>query len=510
MPPTPTPATPPVATAPSEPVPVAPAEDFEHIGDQIIRVRLVTGLRQVTLNCFGPVQVAAQGVQQQWAAGPRTLVLNGGTLAPRRFHLFVKTFPVDQVDAARAYVDAWVKQGYPAKIVVLGKRFRAQGGQWLDNRLQYVSLTQFPTRAQATAEKARLEKLGQWTWIEEEAVAPGGGRLASGSMAYPTPLEVKGQGPIALTGGKGGVYSGTLTLQTGPDGLLEVIETLPLEEYLRGVLPAEMPASWPAEALKAQAIAARSEVLANLGVKHKLEGFEYCADEHCRAYNGYGGRKPTSDAAVDSTAGFVLSNGLRVVPTVFSACCGGWSENNENVWSSPPDAALRGVGDFPAGVNPAPKGPMGYGLSQWLAHPPAALCNADAANFRWTRRFTAAELTQLVNKSCAVGTVKDIRLGERGVSGRLKSVDIVGSKGTVTVRKELPIRQMFGSLPSSMFILDVERGAKGPVGFVFRGGGRGHGVGLCQQGARGMAVRGGKCTDILTHYYSGTVTVGLE
>ncbi|MDX9973232.1 MAG: SpoIID/LytB domain-containing protein [FCB group bacterium] len=498
----------PVETSAPTPEPEATAE-FQSVATETLQIRLIAGLRQVTLT--GPMEVSANGARQQWAAGTHTLTLSGSAPATRRFHLFAKTFPMDQVNAAQAYCDSWKRQGYPALVIPLGKRFRTREGQYLDNRLQYISLTQFSTRAQAAAEKTRLEGLGQWTWIEEQMLAPGAGQLAKGGAAYPTPLEVRGQGPIALAaGGKTNRYSGTLLLRVGADGLIEVCEVIPLEEYLAGVLPAEMPALWPIEALKAQAMSARSEVLANLGVKHKMEGFHYCAGEHCRAYNGFGGRHANSDAAVRATAGFVLSNGARVVPTVFSACCGGWSEDNDTVWSSPPDAALRAVGDFPRGANPAPNGPVGYGLAKWLSQPPSALCGADAANFRWTKRHSAAALTQMVNRIHKVGAVREIRLGERGPGGRLKSVDIVGTQGTVTVRKELAIRQIFGGLPSAMFILDVERGAKGPVEFVFRGGGRGHGVGLCQQGARGMAVRGWTCADILAHYFSGTVTVGLE
>jgi stage II sporulation protein D len=284
----------------------------------------------------------------------------------------------------------------------------------------------------------------------------------------------------------------------------------PLEDYLKGVLPSEMPASWPAPALGAQALAARSEVLANWGVKHKLEGFEYCAAEHCRAYGGHGGRHPAADAAVDATAGQVLARGGAVIPTVFSSNCGGWSENNENVWSSPPNPALRGLGDFPAGVNPAPRGPLAYGLSSWLWKPVPAYCSADASNFRWTRTYSAAELNAHVAKHHNVGAVRDIKLGERGVSGRLKSVEIIGTRGKVTVLKELPIRQAFGGLPSAMFILDIKRGPNGPVQFVFRGGGRGHGVGLCQHGARGMAARGMQAAQIVGHYFQGATVTRLD
>lgn len=119
-------------------------------------------------------------------------------------------------------------------------------------------------------------------------------------------------------------------------------------------------------------------------------------------------------------------------------------------------------------------------------------------------------MTRLVNEKHKVGTVQRIELGERGVSGRLKWVRIHGDKGTATIKKELPIRQLFGTLPSAMFIIDEGKGANGQNGFTFIGGGRGHGVGLCQYGARGMAEAGHRYGAILRHYYAGSTVVKVK
>jgi SpoIID/LytB domain protein len=193
----------------------------------------------------------------------------------------------------------------------------------------------------------------------------------------------------------------------------------------------------------------------------------------------------------------------RVIPTVFSACCGGWSENNDTVWSGPPNGALRAVADLPKGANPAPKGLEGYGIVKWLTSTPKAYCSVDKDGFRWKRRYSQKELSALVNKVCAVGTVRAVAMGDRGPGGRLKSVKITGSKGSQVIQKELAIRRAFGGLPSAMCIINTEKNADGSLAFTIRGGGRGHGVGLCQQGARGMALQGAGYADIVRHYFTG-------
>ncbi len=520
------PASPPQPAAPSAPgTPITTTEEarpeFQRVATQTLRIRVWTGFRQMTLTGAAPVDVYREGVTQRWAAGTYTLRLNGGTPAPRRFHLFVKTFKANESAAAQAYVEGWRQKGENAQLVRLGQRFRTTSGALLDNRVQYVSLVRVGTKAEAEAMKSKLETQGQWSWIEEEVMGPGGGTISVVDGAgHPletlsTPLRLRSLTPLSVAatlGGKPaeGAFAGVLEVRVGVDGQLDLFETLPIEEYLMGVLPAEMPASWPSQALQAQAVAARSEVLANLGVKHKLEGFNYCAAEHCRAYRGYGGREPSCDGAVKATKGMVLSADRRVAVTVFSANCGGWTEDNDNVWSSPPDPCLRGRADAAQGTRLSP-GAMAPGeLKTWLQAPPVAYCSDDKTNFRWERRVSAAELTTLVNRSHPVGNVKEIRLGERGVSGRLKSVEIVGSKSSVRILKELPIRQVFGGLPSAMFILEVQGGSSGPSAFVFRGGGRGHGVGLCQHGARGMAAQGRTHAEILSHYFSGATMVRLD
>ena len=503
------------ATPPARPVPSARPEPAAPVGAQSIRVQLMQGQSSIAFDTTQPATLRHGDEQLTLRSGSWQLRPTGVTPARRRFHVFVKTFPPAARDQADAFVAQWKAQGQAPEIIAMGRRFRSEQGRELDDQILWISINRYATQADAEAAKRTLESQKLWGWIQPEIVQPGSGvasiEASGGAVAQrlKLPLTIHANAPITIQNVQHGFessqketrsYSGALEVGVGADGLLAITEIAPLEDYLAGVLPAEMPASWPAEALKAQAVAARSDTVANLSLKHTLEGFDYCATEHCKAYSGFGARRPTTDQAVSSTKGEVLSDGRRVIPTVFSANCGGWTENNEAVWSSPPDPALRGVSDLTGESAP----PANAG--RWVTSTPSAFCGGDAKTFRWSKRFTAAELTALVNKKYAVGAVREIVPGERGVSGRLKSLRVVGAAKTETIQKELPIRLAFGGLPSAMFTVDRKAEPGGAAVFVFTGGGRGHGVGLCQQGARGRASAGQRYAEILKHYFTGVTT----
>jgi SpoIID/LytB domain protein len=434
----------------------------------------------------------------------------------RQFHVFAKTFKPSEETELQTYVSDWKGRGYPVEAVTLGHRIRTAQGHVLDCRQQWVSIQRFSTEAEANALRKRLEAKSVWAWIRPEVleVGKGSATITGGAgrppMTVALPLTLRHGQPVRVNAGvKKGEYAGELSIGVGPDSQLELFETSPVEDYLAGVLPSEMPALWPVEALKAQAVAARSDVLQHMAIKHVLEGFNFTDSEGDRVYGGHGGRHPNADQAVRETAGRVLTAAGRIVAATFSANCGGCTENNETVWSAPADPALRGVPDFPAGTKPGGGSPAA-GMAKWLGNASGAYCSADPGNYRWSKRLTVAETTRLVNQTHRVGTVREIQLGDRGVSGRLKWVRITGTESSVTIRKELPIRQTFGGLPSAMFIIEKVSGSDGPAAFVFRGGGRGHGVGLCQQGARGMALAGKRHDDILAHYFTGATLESVE
>jgi hypothetical protein len=186
------PASLPPVPAPAEPAPdptvlssaagtrPAPSTGYTRINGLSLRIRVWTGLRQLSLTAPAPLTASwGEGFSQRRSlgAGAATLRLAPGKPAPQRFHLFVKTFPPDQTAQAQAYAQDWRGRGYDAQIITLGNRFRTVGGQFLENRLQYVSLARYAAKAEAESAKRRLEQQGQWTWIEPEIAGLGTGTL---------------------------------------------------------------------------------------------------------------------------------------------------------------------------------------------------------------------------------------------------------------------------------------------------------------------------------------------
>ena len=484
----------------------------EQIANTEVRIQLMHGQQAITFTVGDKATLRASKTQTKLPAGKYSIRPGKTRPARRVFHLFAKTFRPGQQREEKEYLRQWRAKGYKPEIVEIGKRLKTRSGDVLDNRIRWVSITRLATEAEAEALKDRLDGNGQPVWMHPETLAPGKGRLnvtdARGRSvaSVDAPVRLDSRGAIEVSNVDIGfwkeqktrrAYSGRLIIEVGPEGL-DLVEALSLDDYVKGVLPAEMPAVWPVEALKAQAVAARTDVVGKLGDRHSLEGFDFCGTEHCRAYKGHGGRHPSTDEAARATAGQILISNNRVISTVFSSNCGGATENNDSVWSGPPNAALRGVSDVPGGASPRSRGAAG-----WLLRPPKAYCSGDKEYFRWRRTFSAQEVTRLLDSRYGTGRVTDIMLGERGVSGRLKSIRVIGAKKTVTIGKELAIRRAFDGLPSALFMLDVDRGSSGPRSYTLIGGGRGHGVGLCQHGARGMAAAGIAYTDIINHYYSG-------
>lgn len=491
-------------------------EGIENLADQLVDIRVMEGESTITFRITDDIELSEGRRSAALSPGVYTVQATKARAARQRYHLFAKTFQPGQNAEQQAYLKSWRARGYSPEAIMIGKRLQTESGKILDSRVHWISIVQTATESEAKATQAKLKAANQWTWMQGEIIAPGTGEFrivaASGRKeagTFPSPLRVTSRSAVAVSNVDVGfweekqqhvAYSGNLEFGIGPDGKIELVERLPVESYIQGVLPAEMPPLWPAEALKAQAVAARSEVLMSMATKHRLEGFDFCGVEHCRAYVGSGGRSAQTDAAVRATQGQILVQGARIIPAVFSSDCGGWTEDNETPWRAPPDAALRGISDLVRGTKGV--SPAKTGVEQWLKNPPASYCAGDQKYFRWTRKYSQRELSELLNKRHAVGTVKSITLGDRGISGRLKRLRVSGSKKTETIEKELPIRLAFGGLPSALFVVETSKGRSGALEFTIRGGGRGHGVGMCQHGAKGMASAGIVYTDILRHYYS--------
>lgn len=457
-----------------------------------------------------------QSAEQRYPLAPGAYTLTPSAVRPaaQQYHVFSRTFAPSESDAMNAYIKEWREKNYAPEVVTFGLLFHLPSGRKLDNRRHWISLARCATEQEAKAMVDRLKGGAIAPWIRAERISPGHAHFSlqtpqgKTSLQLSTPLTIESSGAIEVVDVSSSFwkerkanrfYAAPLDIGIGPESAVEVFGTLAVEEYLRGVVPAEMPSQWPLEALKAQALVARSEIYASLAGKYKLQGFDFTTLESCRAYWGQGEHHPTTDEAVRATAGEALSYENQFAATVFSSSCGGWTENNDTVWSGPPTGLLRGGSDLRSGA--ASLTPSGN-INRWLGEAPAAWCDADETGYRWKRRFTNAELTTLINKKYKIGTIRSIEEGPRGVSGRLKSVTIAGSSDKVTIDRELAIRQAFGGLPSAMIIIRASHSGRPPTYWEISGGGRGHGVGLCQHGSRGMAAAGLGYNEIVAHYFS--------
>jgi SpoIID/LytB domain protein len=305
-------------------------------------------------------------------------------------------------------------------------------------------------------------------------------------------------------------YRGTMLVQ--PVGAcLTTVNTVDIEEYLQGVVSSEMGAGYPLEALKAQAVAARTYAL-RAREKNAGQAFDLDDTPACQVYGGVLSEDPRVTLAVRETAGKVLRYDGKLIDAVYSSTCGGYTESAKEAWGRDVPY-LQSVADYTeekSGIAPHPESEEAWAtyfrtmkdincLRPKYANPQA---------FRWVVLLRRKELEANLGTANGVGTVTGITPVHRGASGRITALKIEGTERTVTIEKELAIRRALGGLRSSAFTLDTYRDDNGvPVVFALWGAGWGHGIGLCQVGAVGLAEQGWTYDKILAYYYKG-VTLG--
>jgi len=289
------------------------------------------------------------------------------------------------------------------------------------------------------------------------------GRLVTDGHALGTRLTITGHGaPLAFRGRR---YRGSITLSASASGI-EVVNALDIESYLRGVVPAEMSASWPMAALKAQAVAARSYALSLVG---SHGGYDLCADVRCQVYRGLDAENARSDAAVQGTAGIVVTYDGAVARTYYHADSGGVTASSGEVWGTPiPYLVAR------------PDATGATGPDRWQVRIAPSLAGAGLARL-----------------GLNVGSVSRLRVLTRSPSGRVDGLEVAGSDGSVSLnRAQLATLAPLWGLKSMRFSVT---GA-----LTVLGEGWGHGVGMSQDGARALAERGYDYTQILGYYYPNT------
>jgi SpoIID/LytB domain protein len=310
-------------------------------------------------------------------------------------------------------------------------------------------------------------------------------------------------------------YAGGLVFTADRQGHLQVINTVPAETLVKGVVPSEVYTSAPMESLKAQAVAARGEVLSYLGARHLADPFKLCSEVHCQSYKGLGVENARTNQAVDATRGEVmfesssLADEWRIVDARYSSSSGGHTENNDNVWGDEPKPYLRGRPDAKKGMPARFRGGINESnIEDWLNSDHGAWANTTRYGgkntWRWDKAVEMSQVQAWFDRHYGIGRVKDFEILERGVSGRILKMKFIGTSGSATLERELAVRRAFGGLRSSMFVMKVERDKRGfPLRLRFRGGGFGHGVGMCQTGAMMMGEAGRSHAEILKYYYRG-------
>jgi stage II sporulation protein D len=345
------------------------------------------------------------------------------------------------------------------------------------------------------------------------------------------------------------VFKGSLNLITGND-MITAVNVLSVEDYLISVISSEMRATSSVEFLKAHAVISRSWLLAQIEKSRKIkaegkkfnaftineneivrwydredhQNFDVCADDHCQRYQGITrASSPAVEKVISETYGEVLTYDGSICDTRYYKCCGGMTELFENAWEPVNQPYLQGIVD-----NTVPQAGFNTDLTKeeaaekWILGSPDAFCNtvdlkvlSQVLNdydqetndfFRWEVTYSQQELSDLVKLRTGTdfGNITDLIPLERGVSGRITRLKIVGTQKTMIIGKELEIRKSLSKshLYSSCFFVEKTVNGAGTI-FVLHGAGWGHGVGLCQIGAAMMGARGYTYREILMHYFRG-------
>lgn len=269
-------------------------------------------------------------------------------------------------------------------------------------------------------------------------------------------------------------YRGDIEVKRSPKGGLTVINILDVDEYLYGVIKEEISPTWPKEAVKAQIVAARTFALKNVG-KHQDEGFDLCTTVHCQVYGGVNAEDKISNKYVDETIGEVLTYYGELINAAYHGICGGMTEDPRNVWD----------------------------VKERIPYLNSVLCNwcRNAPGFSWEASVPLDKIqSALESGGVKVGKIENVKILRKSRSGRATEMKIFGNKGSEVIQGN-KFRMLVGNdiIRSTMF-----KSEKKGNEIIFKGKGWGHGVGLCQEGARGMAEKGYKYKQILRFYYRGT------
>lgn len=341
--------------------------------------------------------------------------------------------------------------------------------------------------------------------------------VVNGNRYSPNQLEVTtDKNLISVSQGKNNLqqrlYAGHLRLQPNSYGTYTLVNEVPLETYLRGVVPHEIGASAPYTAIEAQAIIARTYALRNLR-RFVVDGYELCADTHCQVYNGLSGTVPNTDRAIAATRGQVLTYQNQLADALYSSTTGGVTASFSDVWNGADRPYLQPVVDAASNIWNMSRQTLAneenfqrfIGLEQGFNE-------TGWRMFRWRKESSMEQITQdlqhflQVNKNPLANFKKVLQLQvmQRSPGGRVLKLAVQTDQGSFVLEKD-EVRNAFSAPRSTLFYLQpLNKGKKTLWGYAFVGGGLGHGVGLSQTGSYRLAELGWSSSRILNFYYPGT------
>lgn len=351
---------------------------------------------------------------------------------------------------------------------------------------------------------------------DQSRVSGGGKAVTFPGGALVTSAEA-GAAVLQVVNGKGYPYRGRFEVTAGVSGGVVLVNVLDVDSYVAGVAAKEIPPSFGIEPLRAQAIAARSYAFGRRasGV-HRNLGIDVCDSQHCQVYAGLVGEHPLGNGAVEATSGMILLRGGNVFEPMYSSTCGGHTESTNRVFGAGGDDEAVADGELPPGGMQSEAGALTFFKGVWDSN-----C-AGSSRYRWSYTWNRDELEAAISGGlqrfagnsglsssgdARVGTVSNIAIVERGVSGRALALKVEAPGVEWTLKRTLSVQNFLRApngdpLPSAAFALETVRGGDGKLaGVIAYGAGWGHGAGMCQWGMRGLAVRGLAYDAILGHYY---------
>ena len=501
---------------------------FTDDGLPLVTVEIMGGRKEVKLHAKSGVVARPDG------DGGSTVEADGGdgwTITvenPRPAQILewtvVETLGSDDAAGITAALARWKDRGFEPRAFEIGTVF-GTGGELIDTRETRIAIDPVPAGKGAARAADHSKRFGVKTQIHEELVRRPAGTIVarSGNAIVRNPsvlwfapkhasetltvdnVPTNTGGSQLETGKEDRRYWGSVYITLDHDGSLVAANAVSEDKLLAGLVPAEMYPDAPASALEAQAIAARTELLQKIGRRNLTDPFLLCSTQQCQVYAGAGKEDPRATRAIEKTRGMVLlRDGGGMVDIRYSASCGGHTEDNDAIWGGEADPSLRGRADTPDGKQTKI---TDANLDAFLAEDPndtwcgrALKGEKGHTKFRWTERLPVTELSaRIATEYAEIGRVTTLAAKKRGASGRIEVLTITGEHGAVDVNGDLHIRRLLGGLKSTLFAIKKDGDA-----FVLHGAGFGHGVGMCQLGAIGMAEAGKTSTQILAHYYRGT------